>query len=112
TYDGGIQRDFHTFKATHRLPRSVYALDGLDPELQVVAAAWRARPLTLAFVVAYRGLAAGVFVARRWTTGSMKRLERIHNLFLLASFLLLGVWLHLQPSITQLLTLLGSASGT
>lgn len=105
----GFNRDFHAFRGTYRLPASVYALDGPDPEDLVWMGAWAARKWTIAGVIVYLLAIMGVFAGRRWTTARMHRLERIHLFFLFTSALGLGVLLHLQPSVTQALTLLGSA---
>jgi len=107
----GFDRDFQSFEASFRMPRSVWALDGPDPDDAVWKGAWAARwPVVLA-VGLYLLAVAGLFIARRWTSGNMERLQRVHTAFLVASFAILGVWLHVQPSITQLLTLVGSVAG-
>lgn len=106
---GAFERDFHSFRASHRVPRSVYMLDGPDPDSQVWRAAWAVgwwRGVVAA--VAYL-LVIGLFVARRWTAGSLPRLRRIHTSAAFLTFFVLGLWLHVQPSVTQLLTLAGSA---
>ena len=108
---GGFSRQFHTFEVTHRAPRSVYVLDGLEPATVAIIQAWKARPFGLAFVLLYFLATASVFAARKWTAGSMQRLERIHMGFLVVTFVVLGLGLSLQPSITQLLTLLGGVVG-
>jgi NosR/NirI family nitrous oxide reductase transcriptional regulator len=108
---GGFSRAFHTFKTTHRTPKTVYVLDGPDPETVAIQQAWKSRPFTLGFVVLYLLSVAGVFAARRWTAGEMHRLERIHTGYLLVTFFVLGLGLSLQPSVTQLLTLIGGVVG-
>ena len=110
-FKGGFSREFSTFKGTLRAPRSVYVLDGLEPETLLVIQAWTSRPVTLGFVVLYLLAVIGVFAGRRWSTGSMHRLERLHTGFLLVTFFVLGLGLSLQPSVTQLLTLVGSVVG-
>ncbi len=110
-YKGGFSREFHTFQTTHRSPESVYVLDGLDPETVALLQAWKSRPFALGFVVLYLLSVIGVFAARRWTAGSMHRLERIHTGFLLITFFVLGLGLSVQPSVTQLLTLVGGIVG-
>jgi len=105
-YDGrgGFSRDFETFASTHRVPRSVYVLDGPDPDSMVWKQAWaNGWPKALA-VGLYLLVVAGLFAARRWTTGRMPRLQRIHTTALITSFLFLGLLLHVQPSVTQVLT--------
>lgn len=105
----GFARDFHAFRGTYRLPASVYALDGADPEDLVWMGAWAANKVVIGGVIAYLLAIMGVFAGRRWTTAKMHRLENLHVAALFASAFGLGVVLHLQPSVTQALTLLGSA---
>jgi len=106
----GFNRDFKSFKSTFRVPKSVYVLDGPDPETRIWHAAWYNRRFHAAGVGLYLLLIAGVFAMRRWTTANMKKLHRLHTGVLLATFFGLGVWLHAQPSVTQVLTLVGSAA--
>ena len=109
---GGFSRDFHAFRATHRLPSSVYVLDGPDPDQAVWRAAWSARRWHVLAVSAFLLIVAGIFAARRLTTSSMRGLKLLHTLTLLASFALLGLVLRAQPSVTQLFTLIDGALGS
>ena len=109
TERGAFERDFFSFRGSHRVPRSVYALDGPDPEQMVWRAAWRAGWWRAVVVVAFYLWVIGLFVKRDWMAGRMDRLKTLHTSTAIASFLILGVALHVQPSITQLLTLAGSA---
>jgi NosR/NirI family nitrous oxide reductase transcriptional regulator len=111
TLSGGIERSFHSYRATHRLPKSVYVLDGPDPESLVWRRAWKLRRGTVALVVGYFLAVMGVFAGRRWTAASVQRIKRIHTGFLLVSLVGLGLSLSLQPSITQLLTLADGVRG-
>ena len=107
---GGYSRDFHNFPATHRLPRSIYQLDGPDPEEALWRQAWKNN--TVPVVVSLWLLAVmAVFAARRFTTAKMQRLQRLHVGFLLFAFIGGGVVLRVQPSVTQVLTLLDSIGG-
>ena len=108
---GGFSRDFKAFRSTFRLPQSEYVLDGPDPNQAIWRTAWKNSRDKSIFLGAYLLLIAGVFAARRWSTGSMKRLQRLHLLALVLSFGLLGVWLRAQPSVTQVLTFVGSVTG-
>lgn len=112
TSRGAFQREFRTFEATHTVPESVYVLDGPRPmELVVWRQAW-ASGWKKALAVGLYLLAIGaVFAGRRFTTAAMHRLERLHTSVLVTSFFGLGLLLHVQPSVTQLLTLVGSARG-
>jgi len=112
-YDGrgGFSRDFETFAGTHRVPRSVYVLDGPDPETAVWKRAWATGwPKVLAVGLYLLGV-VGLFAARRWTTGRMPRLKRVHTTVLITSFLFLGLLLHVQPSVTQVLTVANGVKG-
>jgi len=53
----------------------------------------------------------GLFSFRRWTTGDQKRLRYLHLGFLIGSFFILGLVLRAQPSVTQIMTLVGGAVG-
>ncbi len=108
---GAFQRDFKGFRTTFRIPKSEYVLDGPDPNEALWVRAWHHSRDKSIFVVAYLLLIAAVFAGRRWSTGSMKRLQRLHLVALVTSFGLLGVWLKAQPSVTQVLTFVGSVVG-
>ena len=108
TLRGGFERTFHAFDGTWRAPRSLYALDGPDPEQAIWRSAWEMSWTTVIGVGLYLLAVMGLFIGRRWLTGDMARLERLHNGFLLVSFLVLGVGLAVQPSITQLQILVGA----
>ena len=108
---GGFGREFHAERSTYRIPRSVYVLDGPEPGQGVWREAWRnARPRVAALLVCLLAV-AGLFGARRWLTGDLRRLQRVHVAMLLVSVLVLGVWLRAQPSVTQVLTAVGSLTG-
>jgi NosR/NirI family transcriptional regulator, nitrous oxide reductase regulator len=108
---GAFERDFRTFTAEHRTPRSVYLLDGPDPETLIWRQAW-AQGWPKALVIGLYFVAVTLlFVFRDFLTAKMPRLRVIHTSFALASFLLLGVALHIQPSVTQILTLFGTIQG-
>lgn len=105
---GAFSREFHTFRAEHRLPRAVYQLDGPDPESLIWRQAWASNPLKTGVVAAWLLAVVGVFAARRITTARMERLKKLHVGFLLFSFLVGGLVLGVQPSVTQILTAVGS----
>lgn len=109
-YDGkgGFSRDFKTFTGPHRVPRSVYLTEGPDPEAQIWRRAWEIGWQRALIVGGWLGMIAALFAARRWTTGDMRRLQRLHTGVMAGSFGFLGLYLHVQPSVTQLLTLIGS----
>jgi len=106
-----FSRDFRAFRGTLRLPRSVYQLDGPDPASSIWREAWHhERGRTIA-VSLYLLAIAAVFAGRRWSTGRMARITRLHLVALTLSFLVLGVVLRAQPSVTQVLTFVGSLVG-
>lgn len=111
-YDGvgGFSRDFRSFKATLRLPPSVFlvqeeASGGGD---EIWRQAWRHHRYRVAALLVLLLLVAGVFAARRWSTGKMARLKRLHLAALLLALFGGGLWLRAQPSVTQVMTLVGS----
>lgn len=107
----GFGREFKTLSATHRLPKSVYHLDGPDPNQSIWRQAWRNTGWKKWALGAFLVLIAGLFVARRWTTGDMRRLRTIHLLLLVVALGGLGFVLRAQPSVTQILTAVGSITG-
>ena len=110
-YQGGFSRKFETFKSGWRAPKKVYKLDGPDPESLVWRQAWSAASGMVALVTLYLLLVTGVFVFRKKATAALPRLKKIHVAALSISFFGLGLGLSYQPSVTQLLTLVGSATG-
>ncbi len=108
---GAFERDFKTFSSTHRTPRAVYVLDGPDPESMVWRQAWAKSWPKALLVGVYLVVVSLLFVFRGWLTARMKRLHALHTTFAFTSFFGLGVILHIQPSVTQILTFFGSLSG-
>lgn len=109
---GGIEREFHSETVEFRLPPSVYYVkEPADPNTAIWKAAWRNHRYTSVLLGAYLALVTLAFALRRFLTASMKRLKVIHTVVLLCSFFGVGVWLHAQPSVTQLLTFIGSMVG-
>lgn len=109
----GYQRDYKSFRTTFRLPPAEYVVVGggrdRAPESEPLwKVAWGIAPYKTAIAVAYLLLVMSLFAGRRWLTRSMKWLRRIHTAFLVASFVGLGLWLEDQPSVTQILTLVGT----
>ena len=113
-YDGvgAFSRDFHAFSATHRLPASLYHVDETaDGGDEIWRQAWYNHRLRAAILIAFLVVVMGLFAGRRFLTGRMPRLRRIHLAVLLVSFFGAGVWLHAQPSVTQVLTLVDASVG-
>jgi NosR/NirI family nitrous oxide reductase transcriptional regulator len=112
-YDGrgGFHREFRQFKSMHRLPRSVYQLEGPDPYAAMYLQAWRNRQGDAFLLGFFLLLVMGLFTARRFLTGDMKRLKWLHISVMLCSVVMIGFWMRAQPSITQVLTLVQSLVG-
>jgi NosR/NirI family transcriptional regulator, nitrous oxide reductase regulator len=105
---GAFERDFARFELSHRSPRSIYQLDGPDPESAVWRAAWAHGWPKALFTALYFVLLIGLFVGRGWLAADTARLKRLHTTLATLSFVGLGLVLHVQPSVTQLLTLVGT----
>lgn len=103
-------REFREFGSDHRLPRSVYEVEGgLDEPMYVQA--WRIRRTEVIIVCTILFLAMLVFALRRWTTNDPKRIKRLHLVSMAVAVGVLGLYLQAQPSVTQLLTLFSSVLG-
>ncbi|MCB9738702.1 MAG: 4Fe-4S binding protein [Deltaproteobacteria bacterium] len=115
TGESAFERDFHAFPARHRMPGELYVLDEPEPAEDASVAepgwkmAWSVRPERVVLLSALLLWAIALFAGRRFTTGTMARLRWLHRGTMLASATLVGFWLHAQPSVTQLLTLVGAA---
>ena len=107
---GGFNREFNSFARSHQLPASIYAVEG-GIDTTIWKQAWRNQRVGVAVLGAMLLLVFGLFVARRWLTASLVRVQRIHVAYMLTSFLVLGLWLRAQPSVAQVLTLTGAATG-
>ncbi|MCF6311206.1 MAG: 4Fe-4S binding protein [Verrucomicrobiales bacterium] len=106
-----FSREFHSFSSSHRLPKSIYRIEGPDPDSLIWRSAWASRKFDLAVLSIVLIGVLGIFIQRSWLTGSVKRLKQIQIAVLLTSFSVLGLLLSAQPSITQILTLIGSIVG-
>ena len=113
SYDGqsAYSRDFRAFKGPHQLPRSVYRVEGLSAEQEIWRQAWYNQRLRVVVLIGFLLGIMGLFIGRRWLTGNPRRLEQLHLGVLLTSFVVLGLWLSAQPSVTQLFTLLDGVIG-
>ncbi len=108
---GGFARDFHAVRATHQIPRSIYVLDGLPPERVASHATWHTAKLRVGVLLLCFLFVSLLFGLRIWLTTDKRRLKRLHLWVLLLNFLVLGVWMRAQPSVTQILTAVGSFVG-
>lgn len=112
-YEGGFSRNFKAFSATHQLPASMYFRPAppKDESPAIWEQAWYNQRYTVAILGAILLAVLLLFAGRRWTTGNMSRLHRLHITVMALSVGVLGFWLHAQPSVTQVLTLLDGAAG-
>ena len=106
-----FSREFRSFTSTHRLPKSIYRLEGPDPDSLIWRSAWAGQKWHVVILSLILLSVLGLFVQRKWLVGSVKRLGRLQLVVLLLSFVVLGLWLKAQPSVTQILTLVGSIIG-
>lgn len=109
-YDGrgGFTRDFREFRGTHQLPRSLYMLDGPDPNEGIWVQAWRNNFGGVIFLSLYLLFVIFVFAARKWTTADKKRIKRFHISSMVIGLVGGGILFQAQPSVTQALTLIDS----
>jgi NosR/NirI family nitrous oxide reductase transcriptional regulator len=107
---GAFSRDFREFSASHRLPSSVYQIDG-GRDLTIWQQAWLNRQVDAIILVCFLLAVIGVFIARRYTTADPRRLARLHISAMVFSFVVIGLYMRSQPSVTQVLTLIESSIG-
>jgi NosR/NirI family nitrous oxide reductase transcriptional regulator len=107
---GAFSREFHEFSASHEVPDSVYVVERREQGIPW-RQAWSNRRVDVVLLLAYLVAVIAVFSARRWTTADPKRIKRLHIASLVVGFLLVGVYMRAQPSVTQILTAVGSAVG-
>ncbi|MFU8803051.1 MAG: 4Fe-4S binding protein [Bradymonadaceae bacterium] len=106
-YDGrgAYSRDFRAITSTHTLPRTVFQVDGSRRDQGFWRQAWYNQRLQAVVLTVYLLFIMGLFLARRFLTGKMARLGRLHLVAHIFSFVVLGLLLRAQPSVTQILTL-------
>lgn len=102
-----FSRQFREFRSTLRLPSSVYYVDDAGSEA-VWVQAWRNHVVDIALLLGYLALVLSVFVFRNRSTASRRRLDRLHLLSMACGLVLVGLFMHAQPSVTQILTLADS----
>jgi len=106
---GGFSRDFREFSASHQLPSSIYQVE--RSELSIWQQAWLNRQVDAILLVGFLLAVIGVFVARRYTTSDARRLDRLHLGAMVFGFVVIGLYMRSQPSVTQVLTLIESSIG-
>jgi NosR/NirI family nitrous oxide reductase transcriptional regulator len=104
---GAFTRDFREFSASHQLPETMYVVDKTATGIPW-RQPWLNRWVEVAVLAIYLLLVAAIFLARGYTTVDMKRLGRLHMASMLFGFLVVGVYMGAQPSVTQILTFLSS----
>lgn len=107
---GAFSRDFREFSASHLLPESVYRIEG-GRDLPIWKQAWLNRQVDAIILVCFLLAVIGVFVARRYTTAHPLRLARLHLGAMVFGFVVIGLYMRSQPSVTQVLTLIESTIG-
>ena len=103
-----FSREFHEFRGTHEMPQSVYVRPVLQEPEPIWVQAWRNRVWDAVALVLLLLWVTGLFIARRFTTRDAQRLERLHLVTMVASVAGVGFYMHAQPSVTQVLTLVAS----
>ena len=104
---GAFTRDFREFSAGHQLPETIYLVDETTKGIPW-RQAWFNRRVEIVIFSLYLAAVAAVFLARGYTTVDMKRLGRLHMASMLFAFVVVGVIMGAQPSVTQILTFLGA----
>jgi NosR/NirI family nitrous oxide reductase transcriptional regulator len=107
---GAYTRDFREFTASHALPDTLYVVDRTATGIPW-RQAWSNRRADAVILSVYLLLVVGVFLARKYTTVRLKRLSRLHLASMLFGFLVVGVYMGAQPSVTQMFTAAGSVTG-
>lgn len=105
---GAFSREFHEFTQTHALPAGFYVVEESESGGIPWRQAWRNRVAEIVVLLVYLAFVVGVFAARSYTTADPRRIERLHLVSLLLGFGVVGVWMRAQPSVTQILTAIGS----
>ncbi len=107
---GAFSRDFREFTAAHQLPETLYVVD------QTISGipwrqAWRNRQVHVAILGVYLLAVVLVFASRPWSTVDLRRLSRLHLASMVFGFVVMGVVMGAQPSVTQMMTAVGSLVG-
>lgn len=112
-YDGksAFSREFHSFRSSYRLPKSVYQLDEDDPEDVVWKQRWRTQQASVWVLGSLLFVLMVVFTARGWMCGDMTRLKHMHFVSLVTAVILFGFCWQAQPSFTQMFTFFDSIVG-
>ena len=110
-YSGAYSREFREFDSTHRLPRSVYELEAAPLDEAMYVQAWRNRFTDVLILGAYLIFVLGLFCFRRFMTANARRLWWLHVSVMTFGFAVVGLYMHAQPSVTQILTFFAALLG-
>ena len=105
---GAFSREFHEFASTHQLPTTVYVVEGQLAGEAIWVQAWRNRKYDAIALTLYFLFIIAIFSLRRFTTANLDALKKLHLGTMIVSFLMVGVYMKAQPSVTQILTLIDS----
>jgi NosR/NirI family nitrous oxide reductase transcriptional regulator len=105
-----FDREFHSFEASHRLPAAVYEVEQQPVELSVWETAWQNRRTDVLVLGLWLAIVTAIFALRSYTFRRLAIVKRLHLTSMIVSFVLVGLHLRSQPSVTQMLTLLGTAA--
>jgi NosR/NirI family nitrous oxide reductase transcriptional regulator len=104
TGETATSKTFKTFSQPYHLPDKYYDVHKplATRPLSLVERIWRERLLEVIVLTLLLATVMGVFAARRIVTAKGIRLERVHLAVLIASVIIIGLWLKTTPSVTQL----------
>ncbi len=108
-YTGAVEREFFEFQTSHKLPGNVYQVDDIDEPMYVQA--WRNRANDIVYLLIYLFAVLLIFILRKYSTRYVKVLMGLHIALMAIGFVLIGLYMHAQPSVTQILTLVGTVLG-
>lgn len=100
-------KTFKTFSQSYHLPGIYYDVhEPIVPQQRsLVERIWQERWIEVLALTALLTATMGVFFFRRFMTATAKRLEWVHIAIMVASVVIVGLWLKTPPSVTQLFPL-------
>ena len=100
---------FKAFSTEYKLPEKYYDVQetAAPKRPSMIARIWAGDRTEAIVLAGFLALVMGIFFMRRWLTAGRRRLEWVHNTVLIASVLIVGLWLHTPPSVTQLFPFVG-----
>jgi NosR/NirI family nitrous oxide reductase transcriptional regulator len=106
---GAFTRDFREFTVSHHIPETLYEVDATSSGIPW-RQAWANRWVECIVLGIYLLGVTAVFAARRYTTADPRRIQQLHIASLVVGFVVLGIWMGAQPSVTQIFTVAGTIS--